>query len=61
MSTTARDTPDDASFTTIGPDARDYERYVQVDLEEDAILLYDRENENAWVTSDAVVALTEAA
>lgn len=61
MAATTRDTPDDLAFTTIGPDARGYERYAQVDLEAGAILLYDRENEKAWLTSDAVVPLTEAA
>lgn len=59
MAATTRDTPDDPAFTTIGPDAHDYERYAQVYLEEDAILLYDRENEDAWITSDAGVAFTE--
>lgn len=37
------------------------ERYAAVDMAEDAVLLYDRENENAWISSDARVALTEAA
>lgn len=58
---TTRDTSDGSEFTTVGPDARAYERYAQVDLEEGALLLYDRETETAWITSDTVVALTEAA
>lgn len=61
MSTTDSDPPADSTFTSIGPDAGTYERYAQVTLEADTILLYDREKEDAWITSDTAVVLTEAA
>lgn len=54
-------TPDSTGHTyeTIGPDARSYGRYAQVRLEDSEILLYDRDDENAWITSDLCVALAE--
>lgn len=60
MTTTSSDPPTE-SFTSDGPDARTDERYAQVKLEENVILLYDRENENAWITSATTIALAEAA
>lgn len=61
MSTTPRDRPDDSEFTTIGPDAHTYERYEQVAIEDGSVLLYDRTNEDAWITSDAPVVLATVA
>lgn len=55
------DTPDGPAFTTIGPDACLYERYAAVELAENAHLVYDRDNENAWISSDVTVSLAEAA
>lgn len=60
MPATTRDNPDDERFTTIGPDARAYERYAQVDLDEDTMLVYDVDVETAWISSDTAVSLTEA-
>lgn len=61
MSATTPDIPDEPVFTTIGPEARIYEQYAAVELEDNAILLYDRKNETAWIRSDATVNLTETA
>lgn len=60
MPATTRDNPDDDAFTTLGPDARAYERYAQVELDEDTVVVYDIEVETAWISSDMVVTLTEA-
>lgn len=60
MPATTRDNPDGEAFTTLGPDARAYERYAQVELDEDTLLVYDIEVENAWISSDTVVTLREA-
>lgn len=60
MSATTRDTKDDAAFTTLGPDARAYERYALVELEGESVLLYDYEVETAWITADTAVPLSEA-
>lgn len=57
MSTTPSEPRDDAEFTTLGPDAQTYEQYAQVDLNAGVVLLYERANENAWLTSDAAVGL----
>lgn len=60
MTTTSSDPPTE-SFTSEGPDARTYDRYAQVKLEDDVLLLYDREEETAWITSDAAIELAETA
>jgi len=48
-------------FATLGPDARAYECYAQADLAGGRVLLYDREEETAWLTADVTVPLTEIA
>lgn len=48
-------------FASIGPDARAYERYAQADLAGGRVLLYDREEATAWLTTDVTVPLTEIA
>lgn len=48
-------------YTTLGPDAAGYERYATVELDEGVVLLYDREEEDAWLQSDAAVELDAAA
>lgn len=58
MSTTPDNPPDEIEFTTLGPDANDYARYAQVIQDNGGVLLYDRENEDAWIASDASVELT---
>lgn len=67
MSAITPDTPDSpdthegTAFSTLGPDARAYERYAQVDLDEETLLLYDIDEEAAWISSDTVVSLSETA
>lgn len=58
MSTTPDSPPDEVEFTTVGPDANDYERYAQVTREVGGVLLYDRRIEDAWIASDTSVELT---
>lgn len=57
MSTTPDSPPDEFEFTTLGPDANDYERYAQAIRDAGGVLLYDRRNEDAWIASDASVEL----
>lgn len=59
MSEITRDDP--TEFTTLGPDAARYEQYTTVELDEGVVLLYDREEEEAWLQSDAAVDLDEVA
>jgi hypothetical protein len=54
-------TDDADEYTTVGPDAVDYARYATVTLADGAVLLYDREYEEAWIQSDAPVDVAETA
>lgn len=47
---------DDPPYGTVGLDAAPLDRYEQVTLE-DGILIYDTENETAWLQSDVTVEL----
>lgn len=55
------DTAEESAFATVGPDACSYEQYATEDLEEDFVLLQDRDNEAAWIVSDEVVTLPQRA
>jgi len=48
-------------YVTVGLDAPDYEQYAEVTLEEEHVLLYDRDDEEAWMKSDTAIDLAEAA
>lgn len=56
MSEISTNDADDAEeYTTVGPEASDYERYAMVSLDDGEVLLYDRDDEDAWIQSDASV------
>lgn len=61
MTAATRDGDSEDEFTTMGPDARDYGRYAEVHLEDERVLLYDQDDETAWIQSDVSVPLAEAA
>lgn len=48
---------DDTDYQTVGADATDLERYDEVRLENEKVLIYDREDESAWIQSNAAVDL----
>lgn len=50
--------PDDG-FTTMGPDAQEYSRYALVTILEDQVILYDIDEEEAWIQSDTAVRLAD--
>lgn len=58
MSETSTDDADE--YTTVGPDAAGYDRYAAVSLADGELLLYDRDEEDAWLQSDAPVDLETA-
>lgn len=51
--------PDDHEFTTMGPDAQRYDRYATVTTDDDEVILYDIDEETAWLQSDTAVSLAE--
>lgn len=51
--------PDDYEFTTLGPDAQEYEAYAMVTLDAGQVLLYDVDDEDAWIQSDTAVSLPD--
>lgn len=58
---TGTSTDDAEEYTTVGPDAADYERYATVSLEDGGVLLYDREHEESWIQTDTPVDVAETA
>lgn len=56
MSTKSADMDD--RYPTRGPDASEYERYSHVTTDED-VILYDGDNEEAWIQADDTLALRE--
>jgi len=52
-------TPDDApeEYTTVGTDAVDMDGYEDVTLENGDVIVYDAENEDAWVQSASAIGL----
>lgn len=50
--------PDD-EFTTMGPDAQEYGRYALATIQEDQVILYDIEDEEAWIQSDTALLLAD--
>lgn len=59
MTEITRNSP--TEYTTLGPDAAAYERYATIELDEGVVLLYDREEEEAWLQSDVAVDLDAVA
>jgi hypothetical protein len=51
-------TPTSDAFDTLGPDASEMDRYASFESGDD-VVVYDQENENAWLQSDGWVALSE--
>jgi hypothetical protein len=50
-------TDDDAEYETIGMDAPHLQRYAEVTLEDGEVVIYDVENEGAWVQSASAIVL----
>lgn len=47
----------DTEYRTIGVEAAELERYAEVNLEDGDVVIYDRENEDAWVQSASAIGL----
>lgn len=48
---------DDIEYQPVGAKAAELDRYAEITLEDGGIIIYDRDNENAWVQSQAPVEL----
>lgn len=55
MSTTTEDGGTD--YRTVGVDAADLERYAAVRLEDGEVIIYDRDEEDAWFQSASAIGL----
>jgi len=51
-------TDDTAEDHTVGPNTVAYERYGEISLESGSVVIYDVENESAWIQSDGAVQRT---
>jgi len=50
-------TDEDTEYQTVGTDAADLQRYDDVTLEDGKVLIYDQDNEAAWIQSTSAIGL----
>ena len=55
MSVSADD--DDTRYRTVGMDATELQRYADVTLENGEVVIYDQDNEAAWIQSESAIGL----
>jgi hypothetical protein len=48
---------DDAEYDTVGVDAAEMERYAEVTLDSGDVIVYDRDNEDAWIQAGTAIRL----
>lgn len=48
---------DDEGFVTLGVDAQEMDRYADLTLENDETLIYDRDDEDAWIQAEFAIRL----
>jgi hypothetical protein len=48
---------DDSEYKTIGVDAAELQQYAEVVLESGEVVIYDEDNEDAWVQSASAIGL----
>lgn len=49
--------PTDDDYVTLGVDAREMDRYADVTLENGDVLVYDRDEEDAWIQAEFAIGL----
>jgi len=52
---------DDTDYETLGMDAAELDRYAEVTLESGGVIIYDRDNESAWIQADEPIELDSMA
>jgi len=48
---------DEIRYRTVGMDATELQRYADVSLENGEVIIYDRDNEAAWIQSESAIGL----
>jgi hypothetical protein len=48
---------DDTRYRTVGTEATELQRYADVSLEDGEVIIYDRDNEAAWIQSPSAIGL----
>jgi len=48
---------DETRYRTVGMDATELQRYADVSLENGEVIIYDRDNEAAWIQSESAIGL----
>jgi hypothetical protein len=56
MAVRSRDS-DQTEYRTVGPDAVELESYAEVNLESGEVIIYDEDNEDAWIQSSSAIGL----
>lgn len=52
-----RTSDDEARYRTVGMDAAELQRYADVTLENGEVIIYDEDNEAAWIQSESAIGL----
>lgn len=52
-----RSDEDRTEYQTVGTGATEFEQYADVRLEEGEVVIYDRDNEEAWIQSESAIGL----
>jgi hypothetical protein len=50
-------TDDDSEYNTVGADAAELRGYAEVHLDSGGVIIYDEENEDAWIQSGSAIGL----
>jgi len=48
---------DETQYRTVGMDATELQRYADVTLETGEVIIYDQDNEAAWIQSESAIGL----
>jgi hypothetical protein len=48
---------DETRYQTVETDAADLQRYAAVTLEDGEVIIYDQDNESAWIQSESAIGL----
>jgi len=48
---------EETEYRTVGIDAAEFESYAEVNLESGEVIIYDEDNEDAWIQSPSAIGL----
>jgi len=48
---------DETRYRTVGMDAAEFQQFADVTLENGEVIIYDQDNESAWIQSESAIGL----